>query len=242
MAAREHRRNEWLTWHIAEGYSYFKHSPRSPVHLPELTRIDFYVLIRIRSGTDVSGHKECIDGLDMFHLANCPRFRALGPGPDQLFVDKSIADFKAWWTHHRWLEMGIPRQHPDLADVQVVAGNPFTYTITILQGDIYVDRVLGIAKDFCAFCQRSHDLSRTCMAPLYYVNSRLQFCSPENRLCGGCGAVLASNPNNHFRANPGCIGRWRKAFYVGLRDDWDAVENGLKNALAIRFLIDQFNL
>ena len=242
MVAREHRRDEWLTWHIAEGHSYYKRSPISPIHLRGLTRMDIYVLVHIRSCTDVSRHEECIDGLDRFHHTNCSGFGALEPCPDKRFVNESIPDFKAWWTHHRWLGMGIPKQHSDLVNVQVVAANSFTHMVTVLQDGVYVDQVLDADRDFCAFCQKIHATDHMYLAPLCHVNPCLEFCSPTDRLCRGCSLTLVARPSNHFQRNTECIVLWCRLFYRELRDDWVSVEIGLKNALAIRFLIDRFNL
>jgi len=100
MAAREDRRNELLEWHVAEGHSYYKRLPWSPVHLQGLTRMDFYVLIRICSGTGVLGHDDCVNNLAQFHLTESPRFGALGPTPDKLFVDKHIPHYRKWWVRH----------------------------------------------------------------------------------------------------------------------------------------------
>ena len=204
--------------------------------------MDFYVLVRIRLGTDVSRHEEWIDSWDRFNHTNYLCFGALGPGPDKLFIDKSISDFKAWWTHHRWLGMGIPKQHSDLANVQVVACIPFTHMVTVLQDGVYVDRVLDADRDFCAFCHKVHATDSTCLAPLCHVNPRLGFCSWTDRLCRGCGLTLVARPSSHFQRNAECIVLWRRLFYRELRDDWGSVEIGLKNALAIRFLIDLSNL
>ena len=195
--------------------------------------MDFYVLVRIRSGTDVSRYEECINGLDRFHHTNCPRLGALGPGPDKLFVDESIPNFKAWWTHQWWLGMGIPKQHSDLANAQVVAGNPFTHMVTVLQDGVYVDRVLDTDRNFCAFCLKVHATHRTCLASLCHVNPRLEFCSPTDRLCRGCGLTLVARPSSHFQSNGKCIVLWRGLSYKELRDDWGSVEIGLKNVLAI---------
>ena len=59
MIARQLRATEWTHWHTAEGLGYYQRSPRKPRHLCGLSRLDHYILLRIRSGTGVVGHDDC---------------------------------------------------------------------------------------------------------------------------------------------------------------------------------------
>ena len=56
---KEWKREEWLKWHKEEGHDYYGRSPGKPKHLKGLSRLDCYVLMRIRSGMDKRGHEEC---------------------------------------------------------------------------------------------------------------------------------------------------------------------------------------
>ena len=57
--ARELRKGEWEGWHSKEGHGYYPRGPRPPRHLHGLSRMDSYVLLRIRSGTGLVGHDDC---------------------------------------------------------------------------------------------------------------------------------------------------------------------------------------
>src|SRR5207253_10098767 len=46
--AQELRKEEWETWHGREGHEYYARGPRPPRHLRGLSRMDSYVLLRVR--------------------------------------------------------------------------------------------------------------------------------------------------------------------------------------------------
>jgi len=51
---------EWMSWHMEQGHDYYKRRPTKPNHLKGLTRLNAYVLIRIRLGMDQAGHEACV--------------------------------------------------------------------------------------------------------------------------------------------------------------------------------------
>ena len=129
--------------------------------------------------------------------------------------------------------MGIPLQHPSLEGVLVIAGNPFTHTVTILEDDQRVDREL---PHDCSFCMRVHGATVHCMAPIPQVDSRIEFCQASDRECRACGRLLNTELRYHFRRSQGCEDGWRLAFYRDIREDWCNLDVGLRNSLTINFV------
>jgi len=71
MIARNLRQTEWNHWHKSEGHSYYNRTPKKSRHLRDLSRLDHYILLRMRSGTDVVGHDDCRAMEEPFHLVIC---------------------------------------------------------------------------------------------------------------------------------------------------------------------------
>ena len=90
-----------------EGHGYYDRAPRKPRHLRELSRLDHYILLRLRSGTNVIGHDDCRGKSDRFHLVSCDRYLAKRPRFPTLFNDKPVHDWCDWWQSHFNLGMGI---------------------------------------------------------------------------------------------------------------------------------------
>src|SRR5207302_10339782 len=92
--ARELRREEWEDWHGREGHEYYARGPRPPRHLRGLSRMDSYVLLRIRSGTGLVGHDDC-EGKDArHHWVECPRYERGRPARDTLYKDSAVPAWK----------------------------------------------------------------------------------------------------------------------------------------------------
>jgi len=132
MIAKELRATEWAHWHATEGHSYYNRSPKKPRHLRGLSRLDRFILLRIRSSTGVIGHDYCRGSNDRFYLMSCDKYLVNRPRFPTLFNDKRIPDWRDWWQLHFNLGMGIPSEYKDNDGVVTVWGNPFQRTVTQL--------------------------------------------------------------------------------------------------------------
>jgi len=92
MIARELRSAEWTHWHVSEGHGYYDRFPKKPRHLRGLSRLDHYILWRIRSGTGVTGHDGCRGVDHRFHLVSCDRYLAKCPRFPTLFNNKWVPE------------------------------------------------------------------------------------------------------------------------------------------------------
>ena len=131
MIARELQVTEWTHWHMTKGHSYYDRTPKKPRHLRGLSRLDHYILLRIRSGRHVVGHDGCQGVNDRFHLMSCNRYLAKRPRFPTLFNDKRIPDWRDWWQSHFNLCMSIPSEHMDNDWMVTVTGS---WHWTLVQG------------------------------------------------------------------------------------------------------------
>jgi len=75
--------------------------------------MDYYVLMRLRSGVCDGEHEEW-DGHDgRHHLLRCDRYDGRRPEEECLYDDKKIGEWKEWWVRNEYLGMGIPTNLPD---------------------------------------------------------------------------------------------------------------------------------
>ena len=152
---REERIREWKEWQAREDHSYYKREPTKARYQKGLTRLDAYVLLRLRSGTDKKGHETCPNYDYRHHLALCGKYSYLRPELETLYQDRRIEDWKKWWTYHEYLGMGIPSTLPEQMSVRVMFGNPFDNTITIERnGATIVQQVTRGACDSCGKAYR----------------------------------------------------------------------------------------
>jgi len=193
MIARELRANEWTHWHVSEGHGYYNRSPRKPRHLRGLSRLDHYILLRIRSGTGVTGHDGC-PGVDArFHLVSCDRYLAKHPRFLTLFNDKQIPEWRDWWQSHFNLGLGIPYEHHDNDGVVMVCGNHFQRTVTQLVDGTLSLFHLGAPDDRCTRCLlKSCNGRDKCKLPLKFVGGGGRQVAllwwPSVGPCGKCGS------------------------------------------------------
>jgi len=123
--ARSAMSDKWFAWHHDEGHSYYTRKPWKPSHLRPLTRMDFYVIMRLWSGTGVNS-LEAYGNLPRYHLLDCLRFAEGCPEHSTRYDDKVLGDWVGWARRHFYLGMGIPRGLEEIDGCQVVAGYPFT--------------------------------------------------------------------------------------------------------------------
>lgn len=90
-------REEWLQWHKEESHDYYKRNPKKPKHLKGLSRLDCYVLMRLRSGADKRGHESCENADFRHHLAMCERYEKDRPERNTLYEHDKINKWKNWW-------------------------------------------------------------------------------------------------------------------------------------------------
>jgi len=117
-----------------------------------LSRLDHYILLRIRSGTGVTGHDGCPGIDDRFHLVSCDRYRTKRPRFPTLFHDKQVHEWRAWWQSLFILGLGIPCEHRDNDGVVTVCGNLFQRTVTQLIAGTLSLFHLGAPDDRCTRC------------------------------------------------------------------------------------------
>ncbi|PUU74859.1 hypothetical protein B9Z19DRAFT_395619 [Tuber borchii] len=132
MKARVLMADEWLDWHCDMGHIYYNRRAAQVKHIKGWSRLDFYILVRLRSGAGLYGHDECPRYDERLHLSKCVRYNKEQPGPDSLFQDKQVGRWKEWWQLHMNLGLGIPRALNDGDKLVTVCGNPFEHTVTML--------------------------------------------------------------------------------------------------------------
>ena len=77
-------------WYKEEGHDYYKREPKKPKHMRGLTRLDYYVLMRIQLEVENRGHEECQWGENQFHLINCMKYVVNRPQQERVFYDRKI--------------------------------------------------------------------------------------------------------------------------------------------------------
>jgi len=136
----------WRQWHEHEGHGYYCGSPKDFRHLRTMTRLDFFPLIRIRSGTGMVGHNDCANNENRHHWTLCDRYTALRPHKDSLYDNKRIGDWVAWLRHHDMLGLGIPANLRQYQGVTVTFGNPFDAMACIVRNGQRI--IVNIANRF----------------------------------------------------------------------------------------------
>ena len=202
--ARTARSDEWSKWHREEGHSYYTRKSRKPSHLKKLTRIDFYVIMRLRTGTGVSGHDPCCDDLPRYHLLDCLRFAAGRPCRGSHCDDKVIGDGVDWARQHFHLGMGIPKGLVEIDGCLVVAGNPFTGCAIVNKDGSMVQ--VGFLRRPCGRCG-SLVANHKCRRPTDTIPDKYYFLGPNDTHCRMCDS-RATLVNQPLRLNPMCHDAW----------------------------------
>ena len=239
MMARELRSTEWNQWHVSEGHSYYGRMPKKPRHLRGLSRLDHYILLRIRSGTGVTGHDECPGVDDRFHLVSCDRYLAKRPSIPTLFNDKRVPVWRDWWQSHFNLGLGIPCEHKDNDGVITVCGNPFQRTVTQLVNGTLSLFHLGAPDDRCTRCLlKGCDGRDKCKLLLKFVEKRgrhvgLTSC-PLVGPCGRCGSS-AKIFRSHLGRFPECARYYFIPFWRNIVLGWDGLPTIDRNTAALQW-------
>ena len=228
--AKDLRLEEWSSWYTEQGHEYYKRKPAKPRHLKGLSRQDAYVLIRIRSGTDKTGHDECEGHDERFHMTECCKYADRRPPANTLFNDKHIGEWRVWWTYHEYLGMGIPTTLPEQLGVRVMFGNPFDSTITISRNGETVTE--NVERPSCDGCGKSH--VGACVRRMTDMRGRWFFLGEAETRCGHCGGNYGggSNPRPggsglkmHLNRRKDVCGRALEIEYwkneIGNKMDWD---------------------
>jgi len=230
---REQRVKEWKEWQIKEGHPYYNRAPTKGRHQKGLTRLDAYVLIRLRSGTDKKGHENCQGFEFRHHLALCTRYDHLRPELETLYQDRKVGEWKKWWTYHEYLGMGIPSTLPEQMSVRVMFGNPFDNTITIEKNGATV--VQRVERPNCDSCGKAHRGGK-CLKEVADMKGRWFFVEGnllECHICGGkYGGGSTSRPGgsglkNHLTVNKNTCGRkWEIEYWESVARRWNSGELG----------------
>jgi len=243
MIARELRTAEWSHWHISEGHGYYERTPKKPRHLGRLSRLDHYILLRIRSGTGVTGHDGCPGVDDRFHRVSCDRYLAKRPRFPTLFNDKRIPEWRDWWQSHFNLGLGIPSEHEDNDGVVTVCGNPFQRTVTqLINGTLSLFH-LGAPDSRCTRC-----LLKSCDGSGKY-KLRFKFTGGGGRkvalawwpVASPCGKCYASPKifRHHLRRFPGCALYYFIPFWDNVVTQWDDLPVIDRNTTALQWWASQ---
>ena len=227
---KEWKREEWLKWHKEQGHDYYKRNQNKLRHLNGLSSLDCYVLMRIRSGADKSGHEECENAEFRHHLAMCQRYNKNKPERQTLYDDKHLDKWKKWWEMNEYLGMDILTNTESHDDVRVMYGNQFDNTITIdRNGRITTEMV---TKGPCDKCQMIH-LGR-CAIKMNIRQGRWFFVDERELECTQCGGKFGggstSRPGGlgligHMRTSKqNCRRLWEMEYWkeiVEKRETWD---------------------
>jgi len=240
MIARALRSAEWTHWHTTEGHGYYDRSPRKPRHLRDLSRLDHYILLRLPSGTGVSGHDECSGISDRFHLVSCDKCLAGRLRFPTLFNDKRVPEWRDWWQSHFNLRLGIPSEHQDNDGVVTVCGNPFQRTVTqLINGTLSLFH-LGAPDSRCTRCLlKSCSGGDKCRLPLKFTSlggSGRQVALawwPDSGPCGDCGS-RAKIFRAHLRRFPGWALHYFVPFWYNIVHNWDDLPAVDRNTAALQ--------
>lgn len=239
----EWRREEWKEWHDKEGHDYYKRDPRKPKHIKSLTRLDYYVLMRIRSRADNRGHEDCQFGENRFHLINCTKYNDKRPTPGSVFDDRKIGDWKTWWTVHDYLRMGIPTNLPEQIDTRMMFGNPFDSTITIEKNGKRITEKVPVDGQKCHGYDKIH--AGGCLKEVTNLTGRWFFIRDDQMECNACGGKFGggstsrpggSGLKDHAKRNKKCGPVLEREYWKQIVRRWTELEGEYKLALVMKWI------
>lgn len=153
---RERRAAEWRKCHVAEGHSDYKGTLRDIRHLHTLSRLDIFALIRIRSGTGLVGHDDCINKDNRHHWTFCDHYLALRPAHDMLYDNLKLDPWIKWSWYHDCLGLGIPSNTLRSGNVSLAFGNPFDSSACIIWDGRYSTVDVASPTYRCEHCNKVH--------------------------------------------------------------------------------------
>lgn len=233
---------EWKEWQKQEGHDYYKRERMKPKQLNGMTRLDFYVLLPIRSGADNRGHEDCQNVDRRFHLIECSKDVRDRPKPETLYDDRCIDSWKKWWTVNEFLGMGIPTNLPEQIDTRVMFGNPVDNAVTLQKdGKVVVERV-GDGK--CKRCEKSH--SGRCLTAMTHLPGRWFFVKETDMECPICGAKFGggstsrpagSGLKSHLsKSRKGCGRKLEIQHWENIASGGDDLEEGVRVSLGLKWI------
>jgi len=226
--ARELLTKEWRDWHIAEGHCQYNKLPSKAKHMRGLSRLDKYILMRLRIGRDLGRCDECPDSDERLHLSKCSRYSSGRPRLDTLFSDKHIHEWRTWWQSHMNFGLGIPREHVDLDNTTTVCGNPFNYTVTIMENGSL--KLIDLARNrvnrgTCDWCMRTSTCDGTgCYFPTDHM-AGTWYWIPRTQDCPFCKRpIQVKNISSHFKRYPSCRTGTFQMFWSSVVNEWDTMD------------------
>ena len=105
--------------------------PKKRKHMRVLARLDYYLLMPLRSGADKTFYENCQFGENRLHLINCDKYSENQPEQETIFDDKKSDKWQEWWRKYKYLGIGILMNLVDKIDRRVMLGNPLDRMITI---------------------------------------------------------------------------------------------------------------
>jgi len=191
------REREVHEWCKKEGHEYYKRKLSKPVWMKGLSRLDYYVFYRVRTGSDKIGHESCTSYDDRFHLIKCPKYKNTPP-INTLFKDKHVIQWLKWIRENDYLNMGIPTTMIEQLDTRVVYGNPFNHTITIERNGLHITEQTPMKG--CDGCSFSH--SSECLKRISTLKGKWFFCPADETKCPICRGNFGGGNNDR----PGGLG------------------------------------
>ena len=241
---REIRTAEWQDMHDKGGHNYYRRNPGRPKHMKRLSRMDYNVLMRLRSGVCDGEHEDCDDSDKRHHLLHCNRYDKDRPEEESLYNDKELEKWKGWWVRNEYLGMGIPTNLPEQQNETVMYGNPFDNTITIERNGRGVTEK-AVARG-CDKCGKIH--KGRCLKGVRVLDKGEFFFADEKELkCRGCGGNFGGGSTTrpggsglwvHLKRRKECGDTWRRLFWEETIQGWDKWDEEYKTALVIRWFKD----
>jgi len=213
--------------------------PRSFNHLRLLSRLDLYVLVRLRAGVD-KGQDTCTGADDPFYMTTCLLYQEDRPDIRSLFSDKDIPLWKKWLTSHYYLGYGIPSTTQNMAGCMIAYGDPFDDTAVIIRDGRHI--VVDIARPVrkCDKCGRVHK-TVTCPLPNFRVNNLYFYVRNGLKLCLACGIanIAGTYKSIYLRLFLSCGVSLTGMWFRGLRLVWDRVPDEARTMLVSQIVTKQ---
>jgi len=229
--ARRLRKEEWVAWHKEQGHSYYKRNPTKAKHLKGLTRLDSYILFRLRIGKGAD-HDQCPDGKHELHLSRCQKYLRGRPALHTLFDDKHLPLWIDWWRLHENLPLGIPREYEENEGIVTVCGNPFNGTVTTLVNGIL--QIMYIKKK-CTWCLRiGCNGGGDCVLPTTILANVYYWVNASKGVCPGCDrSIVGHSYSVHFTRHPECREMTFDLFWAKTWMDWPNILDDFRRAIVI---------